>query len=191
MPVPAPCAEVGAHQAPRGRAARQGQAREATRNPTRGYAGMLPFIIAWMTCGASRFSAVKTGPRTALGGWSSVSSRRASGRPAPWGKYSAWLAPTGASGTALARKSRSWPGPASATASALNAAALAWVSVAGDQVIPSCPPGRSAVMGVLPWRAPVALPSARLAGWLVRWRGAGVRGRASRAATSSRVRTGA
>jgi len=30
MPVPAPCAEVRAHQAPRGRAARQGQAREAT-----------------------------------------------------------------------------------------------------------------------------------------------------------------
>jgi hypothetical protein len=46
-------------------------------------------------------------------------------------------------------------------------------------------------MGVLPWRAPVALPSARLAGWLVRWTGAGVRGRASRAATSSRARTGA
>jgi hypothetical protein len=36
-----------------------------------------------------------------LGGWSSVSSWRASGRPAPWGKYSAWLARTAASGTAL------------------------------------------------------------------------------------------
>jgi len=35
------------------------------------------------------------------GKWSSVSSRRASGRPAPWGKYSAWLARTAASGTAL------------------------------------------------------------------------------------------
>jgi hypothetical protein len=89
------------------------------------------------------------------------------------------------------RKSRSWPGSASATAAALNVAALAWVSVAGDQVIPGCRPGRPDVMGVLPWRAPVALPSARLAGWLVRWRGAGVRGRASRVATSWRVRPGA
>jgi hypothetical protein len=48
------------------------------------------------------------------------------------------------------RKSRSWPGSASATAAALNAAALASESVAGDQVIPGCPPGRSDVMGVLP-----------------------------------------
>ena len=39
------------------------------------------------------------------------------------------------------------------------------------------------------WRP--ALLFVRLAGWLVRWTGAGVCGRASRAATSSRVRPGA
>src|SRR5580693_9571362 len=142
---------------------------------------MLPFIIAWMTCGVPRFSAVKTGPRTALG----------NGRQCHPGGPPVALRPGGSTPPGWREPPRPglrWEeaavlaGSASATAAALNAAALASESVAGDQVIPGYPPGRSDVMGVLPWRAPVALLSARLAGWLVRWTGAGVRGRASRAA---------
>src|SRR5580693_9233805 len=98
-----------------------------------------------MTCGVPRFSAVKTGPRTALG----------DGRQCHPGGPPVGLRPgevlrlAGANRRVqdcAGRKSRSWPGSASATAAALNAAALAEVSAAGDQVIAGCPPGRSDVM---------------------------------------------